>query len=60
MWGSCVCNHGPANNTHFWDTRKHRHTFCEACVVCGRKERDHNPFGHDYQRCGCLEYQETA
>ena len=58
MWGDCAqCGHGPAN-THFWNGR--RSTYCEVCVVCGQKPAEHSPYGHDYRRCGCDQYQEAA
>lgn len=59
MWGDCQCGHGPAN-THRWDSRTYRHTVCLICVQCGGKERDHSPYGHQYRRCSCLEYQGAA
>lgn len=58
MWGNCACQHHQAS--HYWDDRKLRYTFCETCTVCGGKERDHSPFGHEFQRCVCMEYQEAA
>lgn len=60
MWGDCAqCGHGPAN-THFWDARKYRHTWCQLCVVCGRRERDHGAYMHHFIACQCPEYREVA
>lgn len=58
MWAECSCGHGPHRATHAWIDNRYR--ACQVCVVCGRKSREHSPFGHQFQRCSCAEYQEAS
>lgn len=59
MWGNCTCKHGPSS-THFWDASQYKRTWCLLCVECGLRESDHGPFGHAFDRCPCMRYQEAA
>jgi hypothetical protein len=52
----CGCTHFRCD--HPWDGR--RYSSCEVCWFCGKTQKEHVFVTHQFKRCDCQVYQETA
>lgn len=55
-WCDCICGHHRSN--HPWTGFVH--AGCGMCRVCQKPSKDHVYVAHQFQRCHCNEFQETA
>lgn len=56
MWAECVCGHHRSH--HQWTGSQH--AGCRLCAVCGKPDQQHVFVSHQFQRCDCNEYEESA
>lgn len=63
MWGFCGCGHHKAD--HPWIGRgpygsTSGYGGCELCWLCDKPSKEHDFALHQFKRCACTEYQESA
>ena len=62
-WCECTCGHHRAN--HPWVGygpygTPSGYRGCELCRICLKPFQDHVFVSHQFTRCNCMEYEETA